>query len=417
MNDTQKQFDTIRKLGSGAYGNVYEVETSSADKYAIKVYSDKLGGLAEFATLFSAADHPNIISLRKYTVDLDHKSVPNKGEMCDLALFMDLGHGDLRGIPSAELDLDRLYLDIAAALTYIHSRGIIHGDIKPENIIWDPTTKHYRLTDFSLAEFFTTHEVITNTVSTMQYRAPEVANHTNVGPGSDWFSLGMMLLELANKRRPYRIKKDDQVIAAANALYAKYPHLMSRDSPRPKKRRHNPSLFHLENNVAEKHMLHLLHEDPLRRFDINHYEAVRRRWVEANPNPVTPLADLTPTAGKSDGIFRCSTGGTKKEYFQSLLDRKISRRILWQMIFVIERLSVDDLAKLDLNVLEQIYDNIFYREHIKAPTSAVMDCLRLLRCGLVFRTPYECGYGRRVVFKDFIHRCITKIFFTPFRHL
>lgn len=456
-NDNQ-QFKTLRRLGSGAYGNVFEVKTPDESVYAIKVYSGELSGLLEFSALFAAGEHPNIISLRKYTVDLDRACLsdstvnvrdnnkfmagktpgpgPGQGSSattsdgsesesdfdhddienaCSLALFMDLGDSDLRNINPASIDVDKLYLDMCAALTHLHSRGIIHGDIKPENILWNPKTGHYRLVDFSLAEFYTPHETLTNTVSTLNYRAPEVVDRSGVCFGSDWFSLGMTLLEIVNDNRPIRTHEDDRLPDAHKAMYAMYPTLMQGQgqgngphkavtSSRPRS-----GLFCLKKNLAPDHMLQLLHQDPSKRFLMEHYDSVRSRYTGS-----VPIVNLTQI--DRNGVYRSPNDRRRKKHmYEALLSSKMPRRIFWQILYVINKMpNVEDLNHIDFNVLRQIYENIFYRTHIEASTAEVMDHLRILRYGIVFQTPYECGYGRRATQRDIIERTSNCIFFMPF---
>ena len=94
--------------------------------------------------------------------------------------------------------------ELALALAYVHSQGIVHRDVKPSNIMVD-ATGHAKLGDFGIAQLTdaSTLTVTGTTLGTAAYMAPEQLEHHQVGASADVWSLGMVLLECLTGRRLY----------------------------------------------------------------------------------------------------------------------------------------------------------------------------------------------------------------------
>jgi len=112
-------------------------------------------------------------------------------------------------LSDAALIIERL----ASALDHAHSQGIIHRDIKPDNVLFDAGNNPY-LSDFGVAKFTeaavsaTGHDVM----GTPAYISPEQARGENVDPRSDIYGLGAILYEMLTGERPYA---GDTVIGVA----------------------------------------------------------------------------------------------------------------------------------------------------------------------------------------------------------
>ncbi|HID93368.1 MAG TPA: hypothetical protein EYP60_04645, partial [bacterium (Candidatus Stahlbacteria)] len=102
-------------------------------------------------------------------------------------------------------------IQLCDALSYIHSEGLIHSDIKPENIIILKKTKTAKLLDFSLTgpiDLATTKMI----KGTLPYIAPELVKGIRVDGRSDLYSLGVLLYEIVTGIQPFKGKEPIEVI-------------------------------------------------------------------------------------------------------------------------------------------------------------------------------------------------------------
>ena len=102
---------------------------------------------------------------------------------------------------------------ICRALMHAHSRGIIHQDIKPQNIIIlrDGTAK---LTDFGIASFATTQEtrVVAEAIGSVHYISPEQAKGSKIDYRTDLYSLGVVLYEMLTGKLPFEGETALQIV-------------------------------------------------------------------------------------------------------------------------------------------------------------------------------------------------------------
>ncbi|KAG6000696.1 hypothetical protein E4U21_005110 [Claviceps maximensis] len=136
-------------------------------------------------------DHPCIVKFfgadaRFFSLYIEYLPHP------DLTKLMDRPGHTFQGTTD---DAIRVLGDMASALDYLTTRGIIHNDIKPGNILYDGV-RGAVLIDFGLAAFA---EERANTGGTCWYMAPEVKRTRERGPKSDIFALGITLLYLLRK--------------------------------------------------------------------------------------------------------------------------------------------------------------------------------------------------------------------------
>ena len=199
-------------VGRGGMSSVFRaVDEALGRDVAVKVFrpgaADRARQDAELGVL-ATLDHHALVGL------LDAGFVDGDGGR-QRYLVMPLVTGQdleerLTGGPIASRHIAEIGYDMAEALEYIHERGIVHRDIKPSNILLvaygEGTARaRARLTDFGIAladeaERLTAEGVTTGTAA---YLSPEQARGGEIGPATDVYALGLVLLQCFTRRREF----------------------------------------------------------------------------------------------------------------------------------------------------------------------------------------------------------------------
>src|SRR5512133_2775458 len=199
----------IKPVGKGAMENVYKAYQPAVDRYvAVKVLPSQLAESKEFATRFhqeariiAMLEHPHILPVFDY------------GESDGVAYFVMryLDAGTLRdrmeaGRPLPLTEVDRIFTQLAEALSYAHAHGVVHRDLKPANALIDSYGNIF-LTDFGIAKLLESASPrLTQTdaiMGTPAYISPEQAKARPVDQRSDIYSLGIILYEMVRGRVPF----------------------------------------------------------------------------------------------------------------------------------------------------------------------------------------------------------------------
>ena len=207
-------YEVLQPIGRGGMGVVFLARQLSLDrKVAIKVVPRELTENPDFASRFdreaavlAKLSHPNIVTIyERGNVNGQPYIIMEFIEGTEGNLPQDLRHL-LRSGPLASHIIRRLTLELADALAYAHSQGIIHRDVKPSNVLID---RHGRvkLTDFGIAAIANRgDEQLTGNASTMgtpHYMAPEqYQDAAHVDAKADVYSLGVVLYELLTESLP-----------------------------------------------------------------------------------------------------------------------------------------------------------------------------------------------------------------------
>lgn len=110
--------------------------------------------------------------------------------------------------------------EIILALEYLHSEGIVYRDLKPENILID-ATGHCKLTDFGLSKDGLDEQKDGMTESfcgTTEYLAPEIIRDKQYGTSCDWYSLGVVLMEMVTGNNPFKANREQPLVTQMNNI-------------------------------------------------------------------------------------------------------------------------------------------------------------------------------------------------------
>jgi serine/threonine protein kinase len=194
-----------RRIGSGGFGVVYEAWDGRLERpVAVKAIEQHgAGGESRVLREAQAAarlNHPGIVTLYEM------------GEEDGNALLVsELVEGDTLATCAAEealsdREIGEIGADLCEALDHAHSRGVIHRDIKPQNVQVVDGQPRAKLMDFGIA-LVADAAGLTQTgdvVGTLAYMSPEQAEGLEAGPEADIYSLALTLYECWSGENPHR---------------------------------------------------------------------------------------------------------------------------------------------------------------------------------------------------------------------
>ncbi|KAI5866095.1 kinase-like protein [Durotheca rogersii] len=217
-------FRLLRVVGRGAFGKVRIVERkdtglSFALKYIRKdevVRSESVRNIIRERRMLEHVNHPFICNLRYSFQDIEY-----------MYLVVDLmSGGDLRFHISRKTfteDAVRFWIaELGCALRYVHGQGIIHRDVKPDNVLLD-SDGHVHLTDFNVASDVVPGKVLTSKSGTLAYLAPEVYAGKGYDVRADWWSLGVLFYECIYNKRPFEGNSETTLTNVILAASPKFP--------------------------------------------------------------------------------------------------------------------------------------------------------------------------------------------------
>jgi serine/threonine protein kinase len=201
------QYEITGLLGEGGMATVYRARQVSMKRdVAIKVIESKLTRNPDFVKRFereaqtvASLSHPFILKVFDYG---------QQGESIYLVMELLVGGSLADHIRRGPLSLDtttRLLEQIASALDYAHERGVVHRDLKPQNVLLDEKSNAL-LTDFGIAKLLGETTGLTRSgvaMGTPSYMAPEQWKGQPIDARADIYALGVMLFEMLSGRLPF----------------------------------------------------------------------------------------------------------------------------------------------------------------------------------------------------------------------
>ncbi|HWJ16997.1 MAG TPA: protein kinase [Gemmatimonadaceae bacterium] len=286
-------YELDTEIGRGGMGVVYRAKDRRLKRVvAIKVLPPELAFRSEIKTRFlreaetaAQLNHPNIVDI--YAVD----------EAEGIVYFvMAYITGDNlakrlhdRGAMSVD-ETRRVLRDVADALAYAHERGVIHRDIKPDNILIDAQSGRPMVTDFGIARAVTEGDSrLTATgiaIGTPTYMSPEqAAGERTIDGRSDLYSLGVLGYQMLTGEPPFTANSTPAILVK---------HISEQPTPVEQRRSDVPQ------DLA-RIIMTLLEKEPANRFPSASAVVVALDTGKMPPRPVTASAPAAPTAAKTGG--------------------------------------------------------------------------------------------------------------------
>jgi len=279
-------YQIIEQIGEGGMASVYKAYQPSMDRnVAIKVLPSQLADSAEFtqrfqqeARIIAKLEHPHILPVFDYG--------ESDGITYLVMRYLDagtLGKKMQKDRPLPLEEIDRLFTQLADALSYAHSYGIIHRDLKPSNALIDSQGNLF-LTDFGIAKMLESASPrLTQTdaiMGTPAYISPEQAKAVKVNQRSDIYSLGIILYEMVTGRVPFVAETPLAVILKHVSDPLPLPSTLKPDIP----------------EAIEKVILKALAKEPNDRFaTVNEFLSAWKRALD-EVRATTPPSNETITA-------------------------------------------------------------------------------------------------------------------------
>ncbi|MBQ7419627.1 MAG: serine/threonine protein kinase [Prevotella sp.] len=209
------QYDETRApLGAGAMGVVYVGKNCQTNEpVAVKRVVDRYANNPEIRRrAHQEADlmfsHPNLVEMLGCC-----EVAPGQGPIFIISRYVKGENIDkfinahVRSLPNAEHRICELFLPVLDALAYIHTKGIIHMDIKPSNIMMEQG-RNVRLMDLGIADVSdTVNSSTSGMMGTPKYAAPEqfsdIEHKPQLTSATDIYEAGITLFELITKQNPF----------------------------------------------------------------------------------------------------------------------------------------------------------------------------------------------------------------------
>ena len=310
-----KHYEILSALGAGGMGEVYLAEDKRLGrKVAIKflpaeVATDERARqrLLREAKTAATLDHPNICAIYEVAEEGSYSFIVLQyieGETLAARLK--------RGLPEVREAL-AIAAQVADALAEAHARGVIHRDVKPENIMLT-TRRQVKVLDFGLAKMLHDPGILGDAaetgsmlsipgmvMGTVPYMSPEQVRGEELDCRSDIFSFGTVLYELLSGRRPFEARSTAEVISA----------ILTRE-PSP------ISSLGRSDGGEEQLLMKCLGKDPALRYQtmgdlISDLEQIRREYESGQVRPTTPTAAATARSNAITGPKKSGLRGSRRE--------------------------------------------------------------------------------------------------------
>ena len=267
--DINELFDIQNKIGEGKFAHVYKsIHKPSQRKVSIKILEKQNLSLQELnmiqneIEILKLCQHPNILKL--YDVIENHEKlyiITELIEGVDLFTFLEDKNFDID-----EATSNKIIKKLTSALFYLNIFGIVHRDIKPDNILLTSKSNNYniKLIDFGLGIILGPYEKSHQPFGTVSYCAPEVLCGKKYDKSIDIWCIGILSYLLLVGRLPFDDADDDENEIARQTINESPPFIEEK--------------WNNISNEAKDFVNKCLEKDPEKRINIS--EILNHKWLK-----------------------------------------------------------------------------------------------------------------------------------------
>ncbi len=228
-------YEVLSELGRSNARILKARHVATGDLVAIKHFAlntdaETLQRFQRESAIMTSIAHPNIVRVQEVRLE---------AELPYIVMELIEG-GTLQQLIAGQKQIDvpttvRLGLQMASAFKAIHTQGIIHRDVKPENILFRPLPSgelHFLLTDFGVARLHEQSNTLTGqSLMTYEYASPEQFNDPKaVGVASDYYSLGVVLYQCLHGSVPFALGDQTGIVTFMNKVLTEPPPALTVDA-------------------------------------------------------------------------------------------------------------------------------------------------------------------------------------------
>eukprot|EP00873_Tetraselmis_striata_P019425 jgi/Tetstr1/439689/TSEL_028108.t1 len=184
------QYAIVKNLGAGSFGKVkLAMDTVTGELVAIKFQKE--------INVMKCLRHPNVVQLIEVIDD------PNEEKLMMVMEYVDGGSVEIKH-PLPEEQARKLFQDAAKGLYYLHENNIIHGDVKPDNMMMSDEEGIVKLTDFGSASMLEHGDTMSKTTGTPAFMCPEMCESKPYhGRTADSWALAVCLWTFVYAKLPF----------------------------------------------------------------------------------------------------------------------------------------------------------------------------------------------------------------------